>query len=108
MDAERHSRKMTEIAGLASEIADRILEQHEAGISIPPVQFRMFVSAARMLLDNGLPWPPSVEHLVLEVERRVEEIEADLKGGVVKSIDERVKRLMLVINEAKRRIAEGR
>ena len=65
--------KMAEVAGLAAAIADRILEQHEADMSIPPDQFRMLVRAARMLLDNGVPWPPAVEHVIMEGAKRVEE-----------------------------------
>ncbi|MCJ2090021.1 hypothetical protein MKK88_29125 [Methylobacterium sp. E-005] len=67
---------MAEVAGLAAAIADRILDQHAAGTSIPPEQFRMLVRAARMLLDHGVPWPPSVEHVVMEVARRLEGAEA--------------------------------
>jgi hypothetical protein len=72
--------KMAEVAGLAAAIADRILDQHEAGTSIPPEQFRMLVRAARMLLDNDVPWPPSVAYLVMEVARRVEEAKPPSKG----------------------------
>ena len=68
--------KMAEVAGLAAGIADRILQQHEAGTSIPPDHFRMLVQAAGMLLHNGVPWPPSVAYLVTEVEKRIEEAEA--------------------------------
>jgi hypothetical protein len=68
--------KMAEVAGLAAAIADRILEQHEAGITIPPEQFTMLVRAARMLLDSGVPWPDSVERVVMEVARRVEDAKA--------------------------------
>lgn len=68
--------KMGEIAGLAASLADRILEKHETGTSIPPDLFRMLVRAARILLDNGVAWPPSVDFLVMEVGRRVEEAEA--------------------------------
>ena len=75
-DAGDQPNKMAEVAGLAAGIADRILEQHEAGMSIPPEHFRMLVQAARMLLDNGVQWPPSVAYLVMEVEKRVEEAEA--------------------------------
>ena len=76
--------KMAEVAGLAAAIADRILEQHEAGTSIPPEQFRMLVRAARMLLDNDIPWPPSVTFLVMEVARRIEEAKPPSTGdGVV-------------------------
>ena len=65
--------KMAEVAVLAAAIADRILQQHEAGTSIPPEQFRMLVRAARMLLDNGVAWPQSVEHVVMRVAERLEE-----------------------------------
>lgn len=77
------SDKMAEVAGLAAAIADRILEQHEAGTSIPPEQFTMLVRAARMLLDNGVQWPPSVEYLVMEVAKRVEGAEPTTKGDSV-------------------------
>ncbi|MBP1178181.1 hypothetical protein [Methylobacterium sp. PvR107] len=73
--------KMAEVAGLAAAIAGRILELHEAGTSIPPEQFTMLIRAARMLLDNGVPWPPSVEHLVMEVAKRVEEAKAASVGA---------------------------
>lgn len=71
--------KLGEIAGLAASLADRILEKHQAGTTIPPELFRMLVRAARILHDNGVAWPPSVEFLVMEVGRRVEE--ADTPGG---------------------------
>ena len=84
MMADDPPNKMAEVAGLAAAIADRILEQHEAGTSIPPEQFRMLVRAARMLLDNDVPWPPSVTFLVMEVARRVEEAKPPSTGdGVV-------------------------
>jgi hypothetical protein len=67
---------MAEIAGLATSLADRILEQHEAGIPISAELFRMLVRAARMLLDSGVTWPPSVEHVIMEVAKRVEEAKA--------------------------------
>lgn len=67
--------KLAEVAGLAAAMADRILELHEAGETIPPEQFRMLIQAARMLLDGGVQWPPSVSYVVLEVARRVEENE---------------------------------
>lgn len=75
-EASGQPHKMAEVAGLAAAIADRILEQHEAGMTIPPEQFRMLIHAARMLLDNGVPWPPSVEYIVMEVAKRVEEAKA--------------------------------
>jgi hypothetical protein len=74
-ESGRQPDKMVEVAGLAAAIADRILEQHEAGTSIPPEQFRMLVRAARMLLDNDAPWPPSVEQVVMQVAARLEDAE---------------------------------
>jgi hypothetical protein len=75
--------KMAEVSGLAAAIANRILEQHEAGTSIPPEQFTMLVRAARMLLDNGVQWPPSVGYLVMEVAKRVGRTEPTTKGDSV-------------------------
>lgn len=58
-----------------------MLEQNEAGTRIPPEQFVMLVRAARMLQDNGAPWPPSVEHVLMEVAKRAEPAEADPEPG---------------------------
>ncbi|AYO84190.1 hypothetical protein WYO_2925 [Methylobacterium sp. GXF4] len=68
--------KVAEVARLATAIADRILEQNAAGTTIPPEQFTMLVRAARMLLDNGAPWPASVDQVVMEVAKRIEQDEA--------------------------------
>ena len=86
--------KMAEFAGLAAAIADDILRKHEAGTSIPPEQFRMLVRAARMLLDNGVHWPPSVAYLVTEVERRIEEAEAAASDPSTGRKDDNVVELM--------------
>ncbi|GJE48693.1 hypothetical protein GOFOIKOB_1725 [Methylobacterium tardum] len=75
--------KMAEVAGLAAAIADRILQQHEAGTSIPPEQFRMLVRAARMLLDNDVAWPQSVEHVIMRVAERLEEAGPVTRGDDV-------------------------
>jgi hypothetical protein len=69
--------KMVEVAGLATKIADHILEQNAAGTTIPPEQFIMLVRAARMLLDNDVPWPPSVEYVIMEVAKRVRQAGAE-------------------------------
>ncbi|WP_144760748.1 hypothetical protein [Methylobacterium dankookense] len=74
---------MAEVAGLASAIADHILAQNAAGTRIPPEQFTMLVRAARMLLDNGVLWPPNVEHLIMEVAERVGQAKAASEGTVV-------------------------
>ena len=72
---------MAEVAGLTTAISDRILEQNDAGLPIPPEHFRMLVQAARMLLDNGVPWPPSLERVIMEVAQRVEEAESTAARG---------------------------
>ncbi|GJD57456.1 hypothetical protein MTDSW087_00925 [Methylobacterium dankookense] len=43
----------------------------------------MLVRAARMLLDNGVLWPPNVEHLIMEVAERVGQAKAASEGTVV-------------------------
>ncbi|QEE41538.1 hypothetical protein FV241_12760 [Methylobacterium sp. WL2] len=73
--------KLVEVARLATAIANRILEQNEAGTTIPPEQFIMLVRAARMLQDNGAPWPPSVEHVLMEVAKRAEPAEVAPQAG---------------------------
>jgi hypothetical protein len=68
--------KLAEVARLATAIADRILEQNDAGTTIPLEQFNMLVRAARMLQVNGAPWPPAVEQVLMEVAKRIEQTEA--------------------------------
>ncbi|MCJ2022304.1 MULTISPECIES: hypothetical protein [unclassified Methylobacterium] len=93
---------MAEVAGLAAAIADRILDQHVAGASIPPEQFRMLVRAARMLLDNGVPWPPSVEHVVMEVARRLQDFEAPATSTAPSEGDDVVVQLTRSLGAVKR------
>ncbi|MCJ2142302.1 hypothetical protein [Methylobacterium sp. E-066] len=66
--------KLAEVAGLATALADRILEQHAAGATIPPNQFHMLVNATRMLQDHGVAWPAAVDRVLTEVARRAEAI----------------------------------
>ncbi|WP_197430758.1 hypothetical protein [Methylobacterium sp. CCH5-D2] len=72
-DASGQPDRMAEVARLAAMIADRILQLNAAGEPIPPEQFVMLVRAARALLDNGVPWPVSVEYVIMEVAKRVEQ-----------------------------------
>jgi hypothetical protein len=69
--------KLAEVARLATAIADRILQLNAAGTTIPLEQFNMLVRAARMLQDNGAPWPLSVEQVLMEVAKRIEHTEAE-------------------------------
>ena len=62
---------MAEIAGLAASMAALIVEKQVEGETIAPELFQHLVRAAQILLDNGVPWPPSVELVVSEVGRRV-------------------------------------
>ena len=68
--------RMAELAKLAAMMADRILHLNAAGTPIQPEQFVILVRAARALLDNDVPWPPSVEYLITEVAERVEQTKA--------------------------------
>ncbi|WP_204165294.1 hypothetical protein [Methylobacterium radiodurans] len=72
-DASGQPERMAEVARLAAMIADRILQLNAAGEPIPPEQFVMLVRAARALLDNDVPWPLSVEYVITEVAKRVEQ-----------------------------------
>ncbi|MCJ2056816.1 hypothetical protein MKL09_09645 [Methylobacterium sp. J-048] len=95
---------MAEVARLATAIADRILEQNAAGITIPPEQFTMLVRAARMLLDNGAPWPPSVEQVLMEVARHIEQAgTAPDVASVASTGDDAVAHLTQFLGAVKRR-----
>jgi hypothetical protein len=74
-DADVPPDKLAEIAGLATALADRILDRHVAGTSIQPKQFHMLVKATRMLQDNGVAWPPSVELVLMQIAKRAEQAE---------------------------------
>lgn len=63
--------QLAEVAGLAASLAARIIEKQVEGVTICPGLFRHLVQAAQILMDNGAPWPPSVELIVMEVSRRV-------------------------------------
>ena len=76
MDADAPLDKLAEVKGLATALADRILDQHVAGTTIQPNQFHMLVRATQMLQDNGVPWPPSVELVLTEIAQRAERLEA--------------------------------
>lgn len=80
-DADVPPDKLAEIAGLATALADRILDQHVAGTSIQPKQFHMLVKATRMLQDNDVAWPPSVELVLTEIAKRAEEVPRYTEAG---------------------------
>jgi len=68
--------KMDELAQLATDVADRILEAQFTGRQIPPEQFTALVDAARLLEEQGVPWPPLVEEVLYEAGKRFSEAEA--------------------------------
>lgn len=74
--AEGQSDKLGEVARLATLIADRILEAQITGHEIPPEQFTALVDAARLLEEQGVPWPPLVEEVLYEAGKRFSEAEA--------------------------------
>ena len=74
--AEGQPDKLGEVARLATLIAERILEAQITGRQIPPDQFTALVDAARLLEEQGLPWPPLVEEVLYEAGKRFSEAEA--------------------------------
>jgi len=101
--------KLVEVARLATAIADRILEQNEAGTTIPPEQFIMMVRAARMLQDNQAPWPPAVEQVLMEVAKRAERVEETPDASPAASVgDEVVGHLSQFLGAVKRGVGASR
>lgn len=74
--AEGQSDKLCEVARLATLMAERILEAQITGRKIPPEQFTALVDAARLLEEQGLPWPPLVEEVLYEAGKRFSEADA--------------------------------
>ncbi|MCJ2123145.1 hypothetical protein [Methylobacterium sp. J-077] len=74
-DADAPPDKLAEVAGLATALADRILDQHVAGTTIQPKQFYMLVQATQVLQDKGVAWPPSVELVLTEIAKRADQAE---------------------------------
>ena len=58
-----------------------------------------------MLQDNGAPWPPSVEQVLMEVAKRIEETEAEPEVASAPSEgDEAVVHLSQFLGAVKRRV----
>ncbi len=68
--------KLNEVTRLATLVADRILDAQITGREIPPEQMGALVSAARLLSDQGVPWPPLVEQVVHEFGKRLGQAES--------------------------------
>lgn len=102
-DAHVPPNKLAEVAGLATALADRILDQHVAGTSIQPSQFHMLVRATQMLQDNDVPWPPSVEIVFMEIAQRVEQAEVHPESaGVRPNGDDVVVQMSRFVGDVKR------
>lgn len=85
-----HASQSAEVTRLATAVADLILQQRAAGTSIPLEHFRLLVSAARMLHENDAPWPPSVDYILREVARYLEQAEIEPDNSFNTSESERV------------------
>ena len=82
--------KLGEVSSLATLVADRILEAQITERSIPPEQFSALVSAARLLQEHGVPWPPLVEQMVHEFGKRFSQAEAAPEAPASGSGDDNV------------------
>ncbi|MCJ2093927.1 hypothetical protein MKK67_15710 [Methylobacterium sp. J-072] len=74
MDAETDPKaaKMPEVLRLATALAEQMLASQIMGRAISPEQFTALVSAARLLQDNDVPWPPLVQEVVQELAERLD------------------------------------
>ncbi|MCJ2059791.1 hypothetical protein MKL09_25075 [Methylobacterium sp. J-048] len=63
--------KMPEVLRLATALAEQMLASQIMGRSISGAQFTALVSAARLLQDNDVPWPPLVQEVVHELAERM-------------------------------------
>ncbi|MCJ2137349.1 hypothetical protein MKK69_25445 [Methylobacterium sp. J-026] len=59
--------KLAQVAQLATAVAERVLDAQIFDLSVPPAQITALASAARLLQDNGVPWPPLVEQVLHEL-----------------------------------------
>lgn len=63
--------QMVDIAGFTAFIAAIIVEKPKESVLISPDIFRHLVQDAKILLDNGVSWPHSVQVVVTEAGQRV-------------------------------------
>ena len=64
--------RMPEVLRLATALAEQMLAAQIMGRAISPAQFTALVSAARLLQDKDVPWPPLVQEVVHELAERME------------------------------------
>ena len=70
--AGSRAEKLSAVASLATSLADRILDAQIAGRTAPSEQIGALTRAAALLQDHGVPWPPLVEQVLLELADRVD------------------------------------
>lgn len=66
---------LDEVLRLVTALADSILEAQISNRPIPHEQFSALVSAAQLLHDHDVPWPPLVEQVLSELGERLSRIE---------------------------------
>ena len=71
-DGDPRIAKMPEVLRLATALAEQMLASQIMGRAISGDQFTALVSAARLLQDNDVPWPPLVQEVVHELAERLE------------------------------------
>lgn len=73
--------KMPEVLRLATALAEQMLASQIMGRSISGDQFSALVSAARLLQDNNVPWPPLVQEVVHELAERMNAVGSKPDGA---------------------------
>lgn len=68
--------RIGELSRLATLAADRILEAQVTDGPLSRELFNALVSAAQLLDDHDVPWPPLVEQVLFEAGRRFSEADA--------------------------------
>jgi hypothetical protein len=80
-DVDPQVAKMPEVLRLATALAEQMLASQIMGRSISGEQFAALVSAARLLQDNNVPWPPLVQEVVHELAERMNAVESKPDGA---------------------------
>ncbi|MCJ2122066.1 hypothetical protein [Methylobacterium sp. J-077] len=72
VETDPKAARMPEVLRLASALAEQMLASQIMGRSISSEQLTALVSAARLLQDNDVPWPPLVQEVVQELAERMD------------------------------------
>ncbi|CAA2160490.1 hypothetical protein WYO_0317 [Methylobacterium sp. GXF4] len=80
-EVDPRAAKMPEVLRLATALAEQMLASQIMGRAISGEQFTALVSAARLLQDNNVPWPPLVQEVVHELAERMNAVGSEPDGA---------------------------